>query len=89
MLPFLKYFVECKNRFILIIYYVIFKLLQKLAHKSTSAVNKDNINVMAENMLDSSDEYVRWFVEYCHDMELSKTLFFLILLQSLMKPQKG
>ncbi|KAI3712588.1 hypothetical protein L1987_71147 [Smallanthus sonchifolius] len=61
---------------------------QKVAHKSTSVVNMDNISVMAEYFLANFDEYVRWFVGYCLDLELSKTLFFLILLQSLMKPQK-
>lgn len=61
---------------------------QKLAHKNTSAVNLDNINVMAESFLANYNEYVQWFVGYCHDLELSKTLFFLILLRSLMEPQK-
>lgn len=61
---------------------------KKLALKSTSAVNMDNINVMAESFLANSDEYMQWFVGCCQDLELSKTLFFLILLHSLTKPQK-
>ncbi|KVI04528.1 hypothetical protein Ccrd_017155 [Cynara cardunculus var. scolymus] len=61
----------------------------KLALKSTSAVNMDNINVMAESFLANSDEYMQWFVGCCQDLELSKTLFFLILLHSLTQPQKG
>ncbi|XP_024990164.1 uncharacterized protein At3g06530 isoform X2 [Cynara cardunculus var. scolymus] len=61
---------------------------KKLALKSTSAVNMDNINVMAESFLANSDEYMQWFVGCCQDLELSKTLFFLILLHSLTQPQK-
>ncbi|KAK9059672.1 hypothetical protein SSX86_020376 [Deinandra increscens subsp. villosa] len=61
---------------------------QNLAHQNISAVNMDNINVMAEYFLANFDECLRWFDGYCHDLESSKTMFFLILLQSLMKPQK-
>ncbi|XP_071732709.1 uncharacterized protein At3g06530 isoform X2 [Rutidosis leptorrhynchoides] len=61
---------------------------QKLALKSASAVNMDNINVMAESFLANSDEYMQWFVGYCHELELSKTLFYLILLQSVTMPLK-
>ncbi|XP_023757327.1 uncharacterized protein At3g06530 [Lactuca sativa] len=61
---------------------------KKLAHTSTSALNMENMDVMAECFLANPDEYVQWFVGYCHDLELSKTLFFLILLHSVMKSQK-
>nr|XP_043631361.1 uncharacterized protein At3g06530 isoform X2 [Erigeron canadensis] len=61
---------------------------QKMAHRSTAALNMDNISVMAESFLANSDEYVHWFIGYCHDLDQSKTLFLLILLQSLMKPLK-
>lgn len=67
----------------------LFFFLQKLAHKSTSAVNVDNVSVMAESFLANSDEYVQWFAGHCHDSELSKTLFFLIMLHALMKTHKG
>ncbi|KAI3778087.1 hypothetical protein L2E82_07103 [Cichorium intybus] len=60
---------------------------KKLGHTSTSALNMENMDVMAESFLADPDEYVQWFVGYCHDLELSKTLFFLILLHSLMRSQ--
>ncbi|KAL8224035.1 hypothetical protein R6Q57_019510 [Mikania cordata] len=60
----------------------------KVGHESTSAVNMDNISVMTEYFLANFDENVQWFVGYCYDLDLSKTLFFLILLQSLIKLQK-
>ncbi|KAK1419459.1 hypothetical protein QVD17_28628 [Tagetes erecta] len=63
-------------------------IVQNLKHKKLSEVNVHNINAMAEYFLANSDECVRWFVGYCHDLDLSKTLFFLILFQSLMKLQK-
>nr|GEW70692.1 hypothetical protein [Tanacetum cinerariifolium] len=61
---------------------------QNLAHKSISAVNVDNISVMAESFLDNYDECVQWFAGRCHDSESSKTLFFLIMLHALMKPHE-
>ncbi|KAL4574909.1 hypothetical protein LXL04_021749 [Taraxacum kok-saghyz] len=61
---------------------------QNLGHASISALNMKNMDVMAESFLANPNEYVQWFVEYCNDLELSKTLFNLILLHSLIKSQK-
>ena len=44
---------------------------------------------MAENFLVHPEEHVIWFVECCSDLELSKTLFIFVLLQSLCIKPKG
>ncbi|QCE14307.1 U3 small nucleolar RNA-associated protein 10 [Vigna unguiculata] len=49
---------------------------------SLSLVNLKIVNRMAENFLVYLEEHVIWFVECCSDLELSKTLFFFVLLQS-------
>jgi len=44
---------------------------------------------MAENFLVHPEGHVIWFVECCSDLELSKTLFFFVVLQSLCIKPKG
>ncbi|KAF5805582.1 putative U3 small nucleolar RNA-associated protein [Helianthus annuus] len=61
---------------------------QKLTFEKISDLNMRNIDAMAEYFSANFDEHVRWFVGYCDDLESSKTLFFMILLHALMKPQK-
>ncbi|KAG4399730.1 hypothetical protein GLYMA_08G286950v4 [Glycine max] len=46
------------------------------------------MNNMAKNFMVHPKEHIVWFVESCSDLELSKTLFFFVLLQSLLiKPK--
>ncbi|XP_014504568.1 uncharacterized protein At3g06530 isoform X1 [Vigna radiata var. radiata] len=55
---------------------------------SLSSINLKIVNKMAENFLVHPEDHVNWFVECCSDLELSKTLFFFVLLQSLcIKPK--
>ncbi|XP_027939226.1 uncharacterized protein At3g06530 [Vigna unguiculata] len=55
---------------------------------SLSSINLNIVNKMAENFLVHPEEHVIWFVECCSDLELSKTLFIFVLLQSLcIKPK--
>ncbi|XP_057441205.1 uncharacterized protein At3g06530 isoform X2 [Lotus japonicus] len=56
---------------------------------SLSSINLKTINNMAENFMVHSEDHVAWFVESCNDSELSKTLFFFLLLQSLLIKPKG
>ncbi|KAJ1389579.1 U3 small nucleolar RNA-associated protein 10 [Sesbania bispinosa] len=56
---------------------------------SFSSINLKTINNMAENFMVHPEEHIAWFVESCNDSELSKTLFFLVLLQSLLIKPKG
>ncbi|GAA0150254.1 RNA metabolism protein [Lithospermum erythrorhizon] len=53
-----------------------------------TSTNMENIGVLAEAFLKHHQEYVPWFVDCCNGLELSKTLFFLILLQLCMMPEK-
>ncbi|TKY57272.1 U3 small nucleolar RNA-associated protein 10 [Spatholobus suberectus] len=55
---------------------------------SLSSINLKTINNMAENFMVHPEDHITWFVESCSDLELSKTLFFFVLLQSLLiKPK--
>ncbi|XP_028799979.1 uncharacterized protein At3g06530 isoform X2 [Neltuma alba] len=54
---------------------------------SLSSINLKTINIMAENFRIYPEDHITWFVENCSDLELSKTLFFLMLFQALvLKP---
>lgn len=52
-----------------------------------SSTNLDNIRRLAETFSKYPDEYMPWLVECCNISDLSKTLFFLVLLQSFMMPK--
>ncbi|KAG5109390.1 hypothetical protein JHK82_038613 [Glycine max] len=55
---------------------------------SLSSINLKTIDNMAKNFMVHPKEHIAWFVESCSDLELSKTLFFFVLLQSLLiKPK--
>lgn len=58
-------------------------------HGSLSSINLKTINNMAENFMVNPGDHIAWFVESCSDLELSKTLFFFVLLQSLLIKPKG
>lgn len=45
-------------------------------------MNVENINVLAKALSTHPEEYFPWLVECCKTLELSKTLFLLVLLQS-------
>ncbi|RDX79717.1 hypothetical protein CR513_39830, partial [Mucuna pruriens] len=55
---------------------------------SLSSINLKTINNLAESFMVRPEDHIAWFVESCSDLELSKTLFFFVLLQSLLiKPK--
>ncbi|XP_027329398.1 uncharacterized protein At3g06530 isoform X2 [Abrus precatorius] len=56
---------------------------------SLSSINLKTINNMANNFMVHPEDHIAWFVESCCNLELSKTLFFFVLLQSLMINPKG
>ncbi|PNX94133.1 U3 small nucleolar RNA-associated protein, partial [Trifolium pratense] len=51
---------------------------------SLSSINLKVINSLAGNFMAHPEDNISWFVESCNDSELSKTLFFFVLLQSLL-----
>ncbi|KAE9614797.1 hypothetical protein Lal_00036146 [Lupinus albus] len=56
---------------------------------SLSSINLRTINNMAENFMVQPEDHIVWFVDNCSDLELSKTLFFFVVLQSLLIKPKG
>ncbi|KAL2316770.1 hypothetical protein Fmac_030646 [Flemingia macrophylla] len=55
---------------------------------SLSSINLKTINNLAENFMVHPEDHIAWFVECCSDLELSKTLFYFVLFQSLLiKPK--
>lgn len=56
--------------------------IQKLDSGKISSMNVENINVLAKALSTHPEEYFPWLVECCKTLELSKTLFLLVLLQS-------
>ncbi|KAI3471008.1 hypothetical protein Pfo_027671 [Paulownia fortunei] len=56
---------------------------KKLDLGRISSINIENISKLAETFSLSPEEYMPWLVKCCNSHELSKTLFFLVLLQSL------
>ncbi|KAL5569803.1 hypothetical protein UlMin_026378 [Ulmus minor] len=51
---------------------------------STSSINLDTINCLAERIFIHPEKYIPWITQSCKDFELSKTIFFLAILQSLL-----
>ncbi|KAM7494654.1 hypothetical protein LguiB_029263 [Lonicera macranthoides] len=60
---------------------------KKLEHGRISSINMENISWLAETFSKKPDEYVPWLVECCNVSEVSKTMFFLVLLQSFVMPK--
>ncbi|KAI8564500.1 hypothetical protein RHMOL_Rhmol03G0186500 [Rhododendron molle] len=58
-----------------------------LDHDDISSTNMDTIRGMAETLSRHPEEYMPWLVECCKFSELSKTFFFLVLLQSFTMPK--
>ncbi|KAL6531214.1 hypothetical protein OROHE_014283 [Orobanche hederae] len=56
---------------------------KKLDHLHITSINMENISKLAETFSLRPEEYMPWLVKCCNSHEISKTLFFLILLQSL------
>jgi U3 small nucleolar RNA-associated protein 10 len=59
---------------------------KKLEHERILSINLENINSLAGIFSKKPCEYMPWLVECCDVSEFSKTIFFLILLQSLVIP---
>ncbi|XP_058207523.1 uncharacterized protein At3g06530 isoform X3 [Rhododendron vialii] len=62
-------------------------LEKMLDHEHISSTNMDTIRGMAETLSRHPEEYMPWLVECCKFSELSKTFFFLVLLQSFTMPK--
>ena len=58
--------------------------MQMLQPGSTSSINLDTINCLAERIFIHPEKYIPWITQSCKDLELSKTIFFLAILQSLL-----
>ncbi|KAL6526925.1 hypothetical protein OROGR_016015 [Orobanche gracilis] len=56
---------------------------KKLDRLHITSINMENISKLAETFSLRPEEYMSWLVKCCNSHELSKTFFFLILLQSL------
>ncbi|XP_015973198.1 uncharacterized protein At3g06530 [Arachis duranensis] len=54
-----------------------------------SSINLKTINNLADNFMSHPEDHIAWFVDSCSDLELSKTLFFFVLLQSFLTKLKG
>lgn len=65
------------------------KWLQKLDRGCISSINIENISKLAQTFSLCPEEYLPWLVKCCNSHELSKTLFFLVLLQSLKMLKMG
>lgn len=52
-------------------------------------MNTENVKKLAEHFLARPKEFFYWLVECCDTFEPSRTLFFLILLESFMMPIEG
>lgn len=55
---------------------------KKLDSGKIASINAENINVLAKALSIYPEEHLPWLVECCKTLELSKTLFLLVLLQS-------
>ncbi|KAF5193642.1 U3 small nucleolar rna-associated protein [Thalictrum thalictroides] len=55
---------------------------KKVEPSFSSSVNMKTIGVFAEAFSEHPEEYMTWLIECAKNFELSKTLFFLVLLQS-------
>ncbi|XP_058086889.1 uncharacterized protein At3g06530 isoform X2 [Magnolia sinica] len=53
-----------------------------------AAINMKTVGALAESFLTHPGEYMPWLVECCNSFKLSKTLFFLVILQSFTKQKK-
>lgn len=54
-----------------------------------SSLNLGTVNSLAETLLQHPDEYIPWLASSCSDYESSKTLFFLIMMQSFSLSENG
>ncbi|KAA8539764.1 hypothetical protein F0562_026456 [Nyssa sinensis] len=60
---------------------------KKWEHGRITSINLDIISGLAETFSMSPEEYMPWLLECCNVFKQSKTLFFLVLLQSFMMPK--
>ncbi|KAL6980906.1 hypothetical protein U1Q18_022542 [Sarracenia purpurea var. burkii] len=60
--------------------------MQRLEHGRISSLNMHTVRGLAETFSMHPEEFVSWLVECCKFSELSKTVFFLVLLESFMTP---
>lgn len=57
--------------------------MQKSEPGSLSSINMEIVSSLAETFLKHPDEYLSLLTESCSNFKLSKTLFFMVLMQSL------
>lgn len=65
------------------------EMMQKLRLDRISSINLENINKLAEEFRMHHEVLIPWLLECSNGLQLSKILFFLILLQSFMVPKLG
>lgn len=76
-------FLLCENWSDLWFILLTMKMQLQIVSGSMSKINLDTIKSLAENFKTHSREHISWFAEKCSDLELSKTLFLLVLLKDL------
>ncbi|XP_077219422.1 ARM repeat superfamily protein isoform X2 [Tasmannia lanceolata] len=57
---------------------------KKVKPSRVTSFNMKTVGALAENFLAHPEEYMPWLIECCNTFQLSKTLFFMIILQSFM-----
>lgn len=63
--------------------------MQKLQHENISVVNMKIVSSLAETFTMHPDEHTSWLIESCNDFSLSKTLLFLVVMQSFLNSKNG
>lgn len=58
--------------------------MQTLQPGTLSSINMKTVTSLAETFIMHPEEYMAWLIKIIDDFELSKTLFFLMLMQSFM-----
>ncbi|XP_044468232.1 uncharacterized protein At3g06530-like [Mangifera indica] len=68
---------------------VVSSNLKKSEPGTISSTNMDIVSSLAKTFSKNPDEYLSLLAESCRDFKLSKTLFFLVLMQSLLMKNNG
>lgn len=56
-----------------------------MIRESVSALNMDVVNKLVEAFILHPSDVIQWLTVTCHEAPLAKTLFFVVLMQSLHK----
>ncbi|KAJ3680582.1 hypothetical protein LUZ60_016860 [Juncus effusus] len=68
---------------------ITFNQMKNVEHKSVAANNKKMIEAFSKTFVSNPKEYIEWLVESAKDNNLSRCLFFLIVLRALLVNNQG